>query len=148
MIGRTLAVVAFLGAPAPAPAQSAVQTVALSFGAFVAGTGGTVIQDRNSARAKTGGVLLVPQGPGTASRFSVSGVGMLTYSIVLPESAVLSDGKGHTMMASQFLSLPSGTGSLSMGGTGAFTVGATLAVGRAQAPGIYQGTFPVTLTYN
>ncbi|MBH2010019.1 MAG: DUF4402 domain-containing protein [Xanthomonadaceae bacterium] len=148
---RWLAVAAcVLGAPA-AQAQSIANTGDLSFGSFVAGSGGTIAVTTGGGRTKTGGVMLVAQGGGsTAAQFSVSGTAAATYAITLPanDTVTLSDGNSHTMAVNSFVSSPSATGTLSGGGTQSLSVGATLTVGNAQPPGSYAGSFPVTVSYN
>jgi len=52
------------------------------------------------------------------------------------------------MTVNTFTSTPSGTGQLSVLGSQALTVGATLVVGASQASGSYSGTFSVTVVYN
>ena len=47
-----------------------------------------------------------------------------------------------------FSSLPSGTGLLNAGGAQTIYVGGTLNVAKSQRPGVYTGTFNVTVTYN
>jgi len=138
------------GAP-KAQAQSLASTGGLSFGAFVAGTGGAVAVTTSGGRSKTGGVMLVPQGVASAAaQFTVSGVPTFTYAITLPanNTVVLSDGKSHSMAVNGFISYPGATGTLSISSTQSLSVGATLAVGNAQPPGSYSGEFPVTINYN
>ena len=61
---RWLAVAACLfGAPA-AQAQTITQNVGLSFGSFVANTGGNITLSPASGRSKTGSLFLMPQGSG------------------------------------------------------------------------------------
>lgn len=148
---RGLAVVACLLGASAAQAQTINQNVGLSFGAFVANMRGRITVSPTSVRSKTGGLFLMPQGSGTAAQFTVSGTAdtSATYAITLPADATvfLSSGS-HAMAVNSFTSSPSGTGKLSLGGTQALTVGATLTVGSAQVPGSYTGSFPVTVNYN
>lgn len=106
-----------LGAPA-AQAQTITRTGGLSFGSFVAGTGGAVVVDPNGGRSRTGGLMLVPQGGGTAAQFSVTGTAAATYAITLPanDTVALSDGNNHSMAVNGFVSYPGATGTLSVGG--------------------------------
>lgn len=135
-----------LGAPA-AQAQTITNTGDLSFGSFVAGTGGAVVMGFNDARSGTGGVMLLPQGGGTAARFNVTGDFGKTYVITLPATAALSDGNNHSMAINEFSSSLGVTGTLSLGGTQSLSVGATLTVSAAQQPGSYTGSFAVTINY-
>jgi len=134
----------------PVVAQSIINTTSLSFGAFVAGSGGTVVVNANGSRSKAGGVLLVSQGASAAAaQFTVSGSADASYSITLADddTVTLSDGNSHTMAVNGFVSSPSGSGTLSGGGTQLLSVGATLSVGNGQSPGSYSGSFSVTVEY-
>jgi hypothetical protein len=124
-------------------------TANLSFGRFVAGTGGTVILTPAGARSKTGGVVLLPGGTVSAASFSLSETGtgksLAWTTITLPSSVTLSSSGGATMTLSNFTSNPSNTfAGLTQT---VLTVGATLAVGQNQAPGAYSGTVQVTVNY-
>lgn len=144
-----LGLLATLGA-AGVQAQSIASTGALSFGSFVAGSGGSVVVGTSGARSKTGGVVLVGQG-GTASaaQFLVSGTASATYAITLPPDGTVSLSSGsQTMALNGFASFPHATGTLSAGGTQILNVGATLSVGANQQPGNYSGSFNVTVHYN
>jgi hypothetical protein len=145
-----LALVAcLLGAPA-AQAQTISNSGALSFGSFVAGTGGSVVVDATGLRSRMGGVMLVPQGSAaSAAQFSVTGTAGAVYGISLPanDTVALSDGNGHSMALNGFASSPAARGTLSVGGTQSLSVGATLTVGAAQAPGSYTGSFDVIVNY-
>ncbi|MEK9951770.1 MAG: DUF4402 domain-containing protein [Curvibacter sp.] len=138
-----------LGAAA-AQAQSIASTGALSFGSFVAGSGGTVVVGTSGARSKTGGVVLVGQGAtASAAQFLVSGTASATYAITLPPDGTVSLSSGsQTMALNGFVSFPHATGTLSAGGSQVLNVGATLSVGANQTPGNYSGSFNVTVQYN
>jgi hypothetical protein len=125
-------------------------TRSLSFGSFVAGSGGSVTMSPSGARSAAGGVTLVPSGAGTAAQFSITGDPGMTYSISLPldGEAELSNGAGQSMPLRAFTSDPSGTGVLDGGGSQTVSVGATLDVGASQATGAYSGAFSVTVNYN
>lgn len=146
-LATALALAACLfGVPA-AQAQAISNSGALSFGAFVAGVGGSVVMTPNGGRSRTGGVMLFPQGSATAAQFNVTGLPLSSYRITLPANGtvVLSDGNNHSMAVNGFVSDPGTTGTLSLGGTQSLRVGATLAVGAAQPPGSYTGSFAVTV---
>ncbi len=90
-------------------------------------------------------------GPGAAADFTVSGAPSQTYAITLPTVAVPLLGGGPSMNATNFLSLPLGTGALDGTGNQNLLVGADLAVGAAavQSVGIYtSAAVHVTVTYN
>jgi hypothetical protein len=146
--GTLLLALAAAVAPSPVAAQSISTVSALSFGSFVAGTGGSITVSPAGARTQTGGVVLLGQGSSYAAAiFRVSGTAGATYTITLPgnDTVVLSDGT-HTMALNGFLNSPP-TGTLSGGGTQMIQVGGTLIVGSGQAPGAYTGTFNVTVNY-
>ena len=123
-------------------------TRALAFGELVAGaTSGTAAVSPAGARTLTGGVSTGNSGGITSASFTVTGIPLFTYAITLPSSAAITAG-GNSMTVNAFTSSPSGTGQLSVLGTQALTVGATLNVGASQASGSYSGTFSVTVVYN
>lgn len=136
------------GASAPSSAQSISTLSNLSFGSFVAGSGGTLTVSPGGARAPSGGVVAVGQGSSySAASFRVTGTANASYTLTLPDNGtvVLSDGS-HTMALNNFLSSPP-TGLLSGGGTQVIQVGATLTVGSGQPAGNYTGTFAITVNY-
>jgi hypothetical protein len=135
-------------APAPADPQSISPVTAISFGNFIAGSGGTLTITPGGLRTQSGGVVLVGQGSTySAASFRVSGTANATYTITLPpnDTVALSDGV-HTMALNNFVSSPP-TGTLSGAGSQMILIGATLVVGAAQPPGSYSGTFNVTVNY-
>ncbi|MCX7255759.1 MAG: DUF4402 domain-containing protein [Polaromonas sp.] len=145
-----LAVACFSGTPT-AQAQTITSIGGLSFGSFVASTGGTIAVSASGGRNKTGSVILLAQGgASTAAQFTVSGTAAAIYTITLPAdgTVALVDDSGHSMVLNGFISYPSATGTLSGGGTQMLSVGATLSVNNAQARGSYSGAFPVTVHYN
>lgn len=125
-------------------------TQALSFGSFVAGSGGFVTVSPNGYRSAGGGVILIPSSQGAAAQFTVSGDPNATYTIQLPgNDFVRLTGPGTDMFINDFISNPSGVGGqLGAGGSQALSVGGTLNVGSDQAAGSYSGTFSVTVNYN
>ncbi len=137
-------------AVAPASAQTIGAATPLSFGSFLAGSGGSVVVSAGGARTQTGGVIVVGQGAGVAAaQFTVLGTANATYSISLPldNTVVLSDGNGNSMTVNSFVSSPAATGTLSGGGNQLVRVGASLIVAPNQAPGSYAGSFNVTVNY-
>jgi hypothetical protein len=139
-------------AGAGAPTSSTAQTIStvsnMSFGSFVAGTGGTLTIKPGGTRTSTGGVVVLGQGStfGAAS-FLVSGTRSATYTLTMPTNGtvVLSDG-AHTMALNDFAVSPS-NGHLSGGGTQTIRIGATLTVANGQPAGQYTGTYSVTVNY-
>jgi hypothetical protein len=144
--------------PADANSFSIVNNDSLVFGAFVAGSGGTVTIDAlTRARSATGGVMLMTS-PYRAARFTVScftGGGADTctstsiYSIDPVAGITLTSG-ANSMSVGNFsvysINTANSSGQLS-GGTDSLNVGATLTVGNNQAPGSYSGSFSVTVVY-
>lgn len=133
-----------------AAAQTLTNTAALSFGAFTAGSGGSITVTPGGARTKTGSVILVNQsGTASAAQFTISGTPSAVFAISLPADGTvfLSDGASGTMALNAFTSSPSTTGILGGGGTATLNVGATLTVGSTQAPASYSGAFNVTVNY-
>ncbi len=120
----------------------------LAFGSLDAGTGGTVVMTALGARSATGGVFLSPSDAGNQGTFDVTGTGTSTYTVTLPANGVVTLTSGaNSMDVGTFTSNPSGTGAL-VGGAQVLAVGATLTVASAQAPGVYSGTYTVTVEYN
>ena len=142
-----LAVAACLFGASAAQAQTITPNVGLSFGSFVANTGGSITVSPASGRSKTGSLFLMPQSSGTAAQFTVSGTAEAIYTITLPADGALSSG-GRSMAINGFTSSPGGTITMPLNGTQLLNVGATLTVGNAQAAGSYTGSFSVTLNYN
>lgn len=139
-------------APACWAAITIVNTQALAFGSFSAGSGGGVTVSPGGMRSAGGGVVLLSSGAGTAAQFSVTGDPSVTYSITLPANGGVSLTSGANSMAlNNFTSTPSAstpsTGLLSAGGSQTLSVGATLSVGSNQASGSYSGSFDVTVNY-
>lgn len=135
-----------------AMAQTLTATQNLSFGAFAAGSGGTVTISPQSARTATGDVTLMTGGQfsqGSSAVFDVSGSANTTYQITLPadNEVTLTGSQGGSMSVSSFTSSPSGQGQLSSLGTQTLYIGATLGVGSSQAPGAYSGSFNVTIVF-
>ena len=127
------------------------KTVDMNFGNIAVSPtlGGTVVLPTAGSRTLTGGVTLpVVTGTVTAASFTVTGEGSSTYSITLPSSAITMNGPSSaTMTVQNFVSNPSGTGTLSSGSQ-QIKVGATLNVTAAQAAGTYTNTSGLFVTVN
>lgn len=146
-----LAALAALAAPASWALEMAIQNnQELSFGSFVAGSGGSVTVSTSGARSASGGVLLIPSSAGAAAQFTVSGDANATYTIQLPgNDFVKLSGPGGDMFINEFTGSPSGAaGQLSAGGSQSLSVGGTLSIASGQSPGEYSGSFSVTVDYN
>jgi hypothetical protein len=121
----------------------------MNFGTIaVTGTAGTVVLGTDNSRTAVG-PSLVPPAAGIAASFTVSGDGNRTFAITLPANGTVTLISGANTMAANDFVHSAGVNPALSGGTAAFTVGATLSVGAAQASGIYtSANFPVTVSYN
>lgn len=132
-------------------AQSVASTRTLSFGKFVAQSGGSVTVQPSGARSAGGGVLLISSGPGASASFQVSDGDPAnadkSFIITLPaDGSVTLSGPSGSMAVDNFTSDPSETGVLSTGSR-TIQVGATLTVGPNQPAGSYSGSFPIVINY-
>ena len=134
-------------------ANSMAKTVDMSFGTIgTTATAGTVVLGTDGSRTCTN-VDCLAGSPGVAASFDVTGNNNATYSISLPSTATLTGpgSPGTDMIANNFTSVPTPTGTLSGSGAETLLVGATLAVDTvsAQTAGTYTSTnFTVTVNYN
>lgn len=128
----------------------------LRFGSFSTGAAGETVSIGTDGSRTLVGALGVGNNTtyGTAS-FMVSGEGGLTYAITLPTTASISTGSGaaaETMQVSDFVSNPTGTGTLSgaagTAGSQTLLVGAKITTVASQVTGVYSGNFTVTVAYN
>jgi hypothetical protein len=128
----------------------------LNFGkvAVSASTAGTCTISTLNVATTSGGVNVVASTTSTAV-FSLTGMANKTYAITIPASTVVTRAGGaETMTIDSFTTLPASAGADqltgTLNGTGAdnFTVGGRLNVNAAQADGVYNGTFGVTVAYN
>lgn len=146
-----LLVCALVHAPANWAGPIAISpTQSLSFGSFVAGSGGSVTVIANPvSRSAGGGVLLLPSGSWSVASFSVTGDPSMTYAISLPANGMVALTSGaHNMAVNNFTSSPASSGQLGGGGSQTLVVGATLSVAADQPNGSYSGSFTVTVDYN
>jgi hypothetical protein len=129
----------------------------LNFGTVLAGTtAGTVILAPTGVRTKTGGVTLVGNSQQVAT-FSGRGRFNQAVDISMGANTINLTGPGAPMQVRTWVigSTPSAILTAaplrfrigSATGVFSFPLGATLAVGANQAPGIYTGTYSVTLQY-
>lgn len=142
--------IAFANQQTPVSALSLSNTRAIGFGAFAAGTGGSVVISPVGGRSASGGVVLISASDGAPGQFTISGDPDFTYSISLPSDGTveLTDGAGHRMTVNGFTSSPSLSGQLNFAGTQELAIGATLNVGANQPAGNYSGGFLVTVNYD
>ena len=153
--GLTTATFAQVSATATATATivgpiGITNTANMNFGNVAVSTSaGTVVLTPAGLRSVTGGCTL-PAITGTvaAGAFNVTGAANYTYAITLPAAATTITSGGNTMTVDTWTSTPSGTGTLSAGGSQALNVGATLNVGASQVAGTYVSGTPFTVTVN
>jgi hypothetical protein len=115
----------------------------------VSSTAGTVTVTpvNGGTRTSTGGVTL-PATIGTVASaiFTVQGQANYTYALTLPSTSLPLSSGANTMSISAFTS--SAAGPLSAAGSNTIYIGATLAVGAAQAAGTYVSATPFNVTVN
>ena len=125
----------------------------LEFGGFTTTGIGTVVMPSTSSRSSTLLVTLVTTTvTPTPASYTVAGTGLATYSIVIPTASIdvtNTTGGGAEKMAVTAMecSYVSKHSTFASNGTDAFTVGGTLTTLATQAPGVYTGTFDVTVAY-
>lgn len=118
-------------------------------GIFASENPGTVTIAPNSTRTEEGGVALFAGLPGGAARFSIVAPSD-NVAVTLPANDVVTivlDGDpGVTMAINDFTSNADAGGILDvLNADGELTVGGTLSVGANQLPGLYTGTFNVSI---
>jgi hypothetical protein len=80
------------------------------------------------------------------STYRVGGGFHASYAVTLPETVKVTSA-GSEMAVSGFRTT-GGAGRLASDGSGTFGVGASMRIPAGQAPGIYTGSYPVTIAYN
>lgn len=125
----------------------------LEFGDILVGSNNVTISTENERTASDGSLLLTLTSGGRipqASTFNVQGEASLSYLITFAVVDNLTYGT-DTMTLSDFTENAGGTddgkGIIGGGGTDSFQVGATLGVKANQKPGVYQGSYTVTVAY-
>ena len=137
-----------------------IETSPLHFGTInvLTGTGGTVLLPSSdlvrvfSSGVASGVVAPLP----TNAAYNVTGTKNVTYALTLPSTITVAETltPAQTMTISLLKARFSGAGAdavtstLSASGTDSFSLGGTLTVASAQMPGIYAGTFAVSVDYN
>jgi hypothetical protein len=117
---------------------------ALDFGTFSTGdTGGTVTVTRAGNGTASGDVTLMPGSVEAADAFTVAGDPSRRFGIVTTDSTV---DLGTDSMA--FTTDARANHTLDAAGAATFTVGGALTVVGTEGPGVYTGTYSVTVTYN
>ncbi len=121
----------------------------LNFGTTIATPlAGKVTVDPFGVRTATGGVVLANTSVFgvSAAAFQVNGEANTTFSVVLPASAQMIFG-AFSMLVDGFVT-DGAPYKLSVNGGQRLGVGASMTVGANQAPGLYSGSFTVTVAYN
>jgi hypothetical protein len=106
----------------------------------------TIAADAGSTTTPAGGIALLGGVARTAATYHVTGTATATYAITVPASIALG-----TMTVDNFVTSYAGSsniGTIQGSATDDFIVGATLNVGAGQAPGVYTGTYDVSIAYN
>jgi len=136
------------------------QTAPLHFGTInvLLGAGGTCLLPSNSTtRVFSAGLATSAVAPvATNAAYNVTGTRNVTYALTLPPTITVTEivGAVATMSIGTLTARFNGAGAdaitstLSATGTDSFTLGGTLTVAAAQVPGVYAGTFPVSIDYN
>jgi len=125
------------------------KNVDLAFGNIAAGpSAGVVTIATDGTRSGVGGVTLIAAGNvSNAAQFSIVGYPSATFAISLPSSITIANG-GYSMTVDNFVSSLGATSTLDVNGENGLNVGADLQVGAGQEPGLYTGSFDVTVAYN
>jgi hypothetical protein len=121
----------------------------LAFGNIAAGQSwGSVTVDYYGSRYANGGVTLINAGSYSSSaQFSISGYPYATFAISLPYSIMITNGSSW-MQVDNFNSDLGWGSTLDWYGNAWMNIGATLEVNPGQEPGMYTGSFDVTVNYN
>jgi hypothetical protein len=140
--------------------MSLSETSPLHFGTInvLTGAGGTVLlPSSNLTREFSVGVasgVVAPQP--TNAAYNVTGTKNVAYALVLPGVITVKESIGNTesmtidLLKARFSGAGADaiTSTLDGDGKDSFTLGGTLTVKSAQMPGIYAGTFAVSVDYN
>ena len=133
-----------------------IATQALEFGDIIKGEN-TVTVAANGSRTATNTDLLLTLTSGgktpQAAEFEIEGEPGLAYVVTYESNVVLNGPDSATMSVGSFttnatLTLPDDSIEETTAGKDTFNVGASLTVSADQKPGVYEGTFTVTVNYN
>ncbi|MFA5426031.1 MAG: DUF4402 domain-containing protein [Bacteroidales bacterium] len=133
-----------------------IATKALEFGDIIKGEN-TVTVAANGSRTATNTDLLLTLTSGgktpQAAEFEIEGEPGLAYVVTYESNVVLNGPDSATMSVGSFttnatLTLPDDSIEETTAGKDTFNVGASLTVSADQKPGVYEGTFTVTVNYN
>lgn len=108
-------------------------------------TAGSVTVSASGTRTGSN-VVLSSMALGNAARFNITGYANANFTIALPSSITLT-GPGTAMTLNSFTSSLGTSATISATGTATLGIGGTLAIAANQAPGVYSGSFSVTVNY-
>jgi Mat/Ecp fimbriae major subunit len=117
--------------------------VALNFGKIVAGSAASTVE-LTVAGSRNCGVGLTCLGNAALGDFTLTGYAGQGVSVSTDGSATLTSGS-NSMTTTL---VPSAATLTLTGGTAILKIGGTLSVGANQAPGVYTGTYNVTVNYS
>lgn len=136
-------------------AASIAKTADLDFGKIVRPTSGNstvTINASTGARTVGGNGVGVPSPAPQRAQFTISGEGGRTLSVTLPSNYVLTHSNGTNTITANLSRAPTGTLTLSgtqgSAGSVALNVGSSFTMPATTVPGVYSGTFNVTVQYN
>ncbi len=117
---------------------------ALNFGKFTVGTGGTVVVTATGSGSVTSDVGFVPGGSTTtADAFTLTGDISRAFGITTTNGSISNGTKSMAFTTSP----SSSSGTTSLTGTYAFTVGGTLTATGTETAGSYTGSYNATVVY-
>lgn len=130
-------------------AISVAQIRALNFGKFLAANGATVTLTAVDATVVGGTATRVNPSTAASGKLTVTGDGQATYTLSGATGTTLT-GTDSTTMAVTLAYSSSGTlgGTTGSAGTQDVFVGGTVTQAATNGPGLYQGTYSVTVAYN
>lgn len=129
---------------------SLVKTADLEFGSLIpsATAGRATIDANTNVRTVTGGVTGATGATPQAAEFTAAGVFGVVALISLPSSFTITRSGGTETMSVTNITTNGGIGRPFLGaGTIDIRIGGRLNVGANQAPGVYSGTFSLTVNY-
>lgn len=138
------------------------QVTTLHFGTInvLTGAGGTVLLPSNDAAARvpSTGVALSTVAPvATNAAYTVAGTKKTKYALTLPSTITVTGAElpiqnmtisNLTARFANVAGIDATQSTLDVKGEDSFTVGGTLTVGSQQTPGVYAGSFNVSVDYN
>lgn len=137
----------------PVTAQTVQNTGGLEFGKIAAGAGGASVTISPTGTRSAIGAILITGGTIQAATFAVTGTPLAGYEVTFGTQTPLAGPNSSMALTGFTTSLPLVNdmyqGTLDGNGTASFLVGATIAVGASQMPGLYaNGSIPITVNYS